>query len=470
MRWPLLLAGLALLAGIPGGALAQVPSTGPSGLHLSYADNPPTSTWVTFTGPPAAEAYVSFGPVGESRAEVEAHGSPNPGSERLVYTALMRDMRPGTRYEYQAVLGEQASETRTFTTAPDPGNHEPLTITMYADHGTPLPFRDDRADGQAPVEVMELARQLDPNVHLLAGDIAYVEGDARGWDRHFDLVAPLQSRVPTMAVPGNHERERNTGFLNYDNHLTMPNASDGRWWTAQVGSVLFVGTNTETACAESPRPSTRPGNGSNCEYTESNEPEPTQLAFLEEALARAANDTSVRWTVVLGHNAVYSSGSHGSTQGLVEHWAPVFERYGVDLVLQGHDHVYERTEPIRAGEPSPNGTVYITNGAAGSGTYSWQDEQPPDWSAARDNDHYGVLALDFTTDGIGGRYVTLEDGVIDRFSLNDTPDGVTYHEQTDRPAGNDTGTPESTPSAGPLALLATATLAAWLLGRSRREP
>jgi hypothetical protein len=55
------------------------------------------------------------------------------------------------------------------------------------------------------------------------------------------------------------------------------------------------------------------------------------------------------------HHPAYSAGYHGSNKDVQETWVPIFERYDVDLVLSGHDHDYQRTEPIQ-------GVTYIVSG------------------------------------------------------------------------------------------------------------
>ena len=74
------------------------------------------------------------------------------------------------------------------------------------------------------------------------------------------------------------------------------------------------------------------------------------------------------------HRAIYSaSSSHGPADDLQAAWAPLYDAHHVDLVLNGHDHDYERTWPIRAGQVCPStavGTVYIVAGAAGASLYN----------------------------------------------------------------------------------------------------
>lgn len=77
-----------------------------------------------------------------------------------------------------------------------------------------------------------------------------------------------------------------------------------------------------------------------------------QLLWLERELAAS----TAYWKVVVGHHPVYSGGSHGNTRLLVERLPPIFERHGVQLYLNGHDHDLQH---IRRG-----GTDYFTSGAA----------------------------------------------------------------------------------------------------------
>lgn len=70
--------------------------------------------------------------------------------------------------------------------------------------------------------------------------------------------------------------------------------------------------------------------------------EPEQVAWLEKTLAAASED----WVIVIEHHPLYSSGlTHGSDERLRSALEPLFVKYGVDLVLTGHDHLYERSKP-----------------------------------------------------------------------------------------------------------------------------
>ena len=81
----------------------------------------------------------------------------------------------------------------------------------------------------------------------------------------------------------------------------------------------------------------------------------TQAAWLENSL----RDSKAIWKIAVFHHPIYSSGkTHGSDLGLRKQLEPLFTRYGVNVALSGHDHIYERTKPQQ-------GVRYFVSGAAG---------------------------------------------------------------------------------------------------------
>lgn len=163
---------------------------------------------------------------------------------------------------------------------------------------------------------------------LLLGDLVYPSGDPDRLDE--TVFAPfgavLDQGSDLLAILGNHDvvEGRDDEMLSM---LGMP----GRWWSRTYGPVLVVGLD-----------STRPD-------------DPDQLAFLEETLS--ASDAT--WKIVALHHAPYSAGYQGSSEAVRAAFVPLFERYGVQLVISGHDHDYQRSDVI-------NGVTYVVSGA-GSG-------------------------------------------------------------------------------------------------------
>jgi hypothetical protein len=159
---------------------------------------------------------------------------------------------------------------------------------------------------------------------LLLGDNVYPSGDpAQLPDTVFGPFAPLLDEgADLLAILGNHDAPHGDAQLAA---VGMP----GRWWAERQADVLLVGLDSNHAN------------------------DPDQLAFLERTL----RDTTATWKIVAVHHPPYSAGYQGSNKASRAAFTPLFERYGVQLVLSGHDHDYQRSKVI-------NGVTYVVTGAA----------------------------------------------------------------------------------------------------------
>jgi Calcineurin-like phosphoesterase len=110
-----------------------------------------------------------------------------------------------------------------------------------------------------------------------------------------------------------------------------------------------------------------------------------QTRWLRSTLSVLRSDPAVDFiVVVLFHHCAYCTcTTHYCEGGVQQFWTPLFDKYNVDLVINGHNHVYERTDPIIAGNPTTTaaigatvtpatqGTTYITAGGAGKSLYAF---------------------------------------------------------------------------------------------------
>ncbi len=187
--------------------------------------------------------------------------------------------------------------------------------------------------------------------------------------KSLDVIQDYKFNVPYMTSSGNHEPSSpyshyimsDINYAGYD--------YKGGYYSYDYGYAHFVVLNTNTVNDE-------------------------QINWLKDDLDKAAN---AKWKIVTMHISPYSSGDHSNkteNQNIVEKFTPVFSEKHVDLVLQAHDHTYNKTLPYKwdaAGyttskdtlgevvnlEPekeavnditydkNPNGTYYVTTGAAG---------------------------------------------------------------------------------------------------------
>lgn len=212
----------------------------------------------------------------------------------------------------------------THTVAYRPFRQTPeLHVAVAGDIGD----SGSRLDSTA-TEIARLGKRQPYQVLLLLGDNVYPSGDPAELPATvFRPFAPVLRQAELLAILGNHDVK--------DDHGPAQMAAlgmNGRWWSREYGDVLIVGL-------------------------DSNHPhDPSQRAFLERRLA----SSSARWKIVALHHPPYSAGYQGSSEEARRIFSPVFERFGVQLVLSGHDHDYQRSKRIR-------GVTYVVSGAA-SGT------------------------------------------------------------------------------------------------------
>jgi tartrate-resistant acid phosphatase type 5 len=120
-------------------------------------------------------------------------------------------------------------------------------------------------------------------------------------------------------------------------------------------------------------------------------------------LQSALGDSTATYKVVVFHHPVYSSAEHGSTAWM--QWP--FAEWGATLVLNGHDHVYERI--IKDGLP------YIVDGAGGQSLYNFKT--PVDGSQVRYNCDFGALLVDATDQAMTLRFITVQSALVDTYTI-----------------------------------------------------
>lgn len=290
---------------------------------------------------------------------------------RSQWIARLANLEPSTIYCYRVVDAEDQepwTEWTGFRTAPTTG--EPVVLTVLGDLGENTEDQND---------LMGIMETLPAQALLLTGDIAYPEGTLHDFEDHyFGVYASIMGKVPFFPVSGNHDHTDDT----FRKVMSLPEnggpEADEGWYSFDWGDVHIVGLDTERV-------------GS------------TQAAWLEQDLAA---HTDAPWTIVMLHRPPYSSGEHGDTASVKQWFVPIFERAGVDLVLAGHDHNYERFEP-------KNGVVYLVTGGGGRGT------RPVDPGAdtAYAEDVIHLVHLTATPTELTGWAIDAVGGVFDTFRI-----------------------------------------------------
>jgi hypothetical protein len=315
---------------------------------------------------------------------------------------LFEGLTPRTKYLYRVGDGTHWSEWVTFQTASDKA--EPFSFVYLGDAQNSIKAHWSR--------VIRAAYSTAPDARFIihAGDLVDRGTDDALWGEWFQAGGWIHAMVPSLPSPGNHEYEKSRDEQSGD---ATPRIT--AHWRAQFA----LPTNGPKGLEETAYYVDY--QGVRVISLNSNEHLEEQAEWLRQVLGQ----NPCRWTVVTFHHPVYSSAKERDNARLRKLWQPVFDRYHVDLVLQGHDHTYARTgvqtassEDSNGSSPDPSaGTVYL-NSVAGPKQYRL-DRKPEQRRTAEGTQlfqivtvHGDILRLEART-ALGELY--------DAFELNKRP-------------------------------------------------
>ncbi len=262
------------------------------------------------------------------------------------------------------------SQTTELTESLDP---PALRLAVAGDVGTGGP-----AEYQTAAIMDTLDQQAEFDALILLGDNVYDNGDASQLrTKVFEPFAPvLDGDTDLLAVLGNHDVDDGYGDAQAA-ALGMPS----RWYATQTETTTIIALDSNKATDE------------------------TQRAWLRSTLT----DTVTPWTIVIMHHPAYSAGWHGSDGDVQANFVPLFEEYGVDLVLSGHDHDYQRSKEI-------NGVTYVVTGAGAKLRATGEEEfTAVSWST------HNFVDLAIFPDRIEAQAVDHDGHAIDTFTIRLSP-------------------------------------------------
>ncbi|WP_405614219.1 fibronectin type III domain-containing protein [Streptomyces sp. NBC_00076] len=382
-------------ADTPAAATVDGALVAPFGRHLAYGNDASTEMTVSWQVPVAVKKpFIRIGahPWDLSRkieAEVRTLYTPAgvgaSGNHTQYYVhAKLTHLKPGRTYYYG--VGHQGFDPAephllgtlgTFTTAP--AHKKPFTFTAFGDQGVSYHALANDA----------LILGQNPAFHLHAGDIAYGDPtgqgqasdtgfDSRTWDQFLAQTESVAKSVPWMVSYGNHDMEAwysPNGYGGEEARFTLPDNGPDKANLPGVysfvhGNTAIISLDPNDVSFEIPANLGISGG--------------TQTKWLEAQLKKYRASQDIDFVVVFFHHCAYcTSTSHASEGGVRQEWVPLFEKYTVDLVINGHNHQYERTDVIKAGAvtkklpiggtayPETDGVVYVTAGAAGRSLYAF---------------------------------------------------------------------------------------------------
>ncbi|MRG43818.1 metallophosphoesterase [Chitinophaga sp. SYP-B3965] len=322
----------------------------PKGIHLSWnGGNTSTTIGITWLNDP--EAVVLFGT--DSNHLNKKARPQSPGKTTL------HKLKPATRYYYKV----GASAIYSFKTAPPLGDKKEIVIGVWSDtqnNGGNYNFEQtDTIIGQMRKHAFDFT--------LHTGDIVENGSVEKSWNNFFDIAEPLNANYPFMSVTGNHDvinKDTDSNFQKpfpiFYNLFNLPR--DQLNYSYDYGNTHFVAVNSGYA------------QGAEKKGAVLLDVNSADYQWLEADLAKAKKNKKICWTIVYCHYPLYAFGV-SRIPTWHEHLQGLLDKYGVDLCLSGHRHVYERHTAVfdsHIWEPrdqhvydNPVGTVYITNGSAG---------------------------------------------------------------------------------------------------------
>ena len=257
----------------------------------------------------------------------------------IQFEATVTKLQPDTRYHYAIYDGDKrltpADQPFTFRTHPEPGTKRDAYIWVVGDSGT-----GDKNQKQVHQALIDFNKKnnLTLDLYLHVGDMAYTKGKDNEFQKNFFAIyqSTLRNTVcwPSM---GNHEGATSNGKTGtgpyYDAYITPTKAEAGgvpsgneSYYSFDYGRIHFVVLNSHDL---------------------DRRPAATMAQWLREDLAKTS-PKKTDWIIAYWHHPPYTKGSHDSDKEhqlieMREHIMPILESNGVDLVLTGHSHIYERS-------------------------------------------------------------------------------------------------------------------------------
>ncbi|TWT65755.1 purple acid phosphatase family protein [Crateriforma conspicua] len=320
------------------------PSAVPDRICLSMTETPATAMAITWRTDAKTSATIAQYAVAQDGPDFVDDAITVQGTFSRLETDLgtavyhevvLADLIPQTKYLYRVGDGVNWSEWSEFQTAARTA--QPFSFVYFGDAQNDIKSHWSRVVRNAFRDAPRAA------FFLHAGDlINRAESDAE-WGQWFGASGFIHRMLPAVAVPGNHEMVKQEDESGSTRRLS-------RHWKP----TFAFPTNGPESLAES------------CYYVDyqgvrlvclnSNEQQAEQVAWLEQVLSEAPG-----WKIVTHHHPIYSASKGRDNPELRDLWQPIYDKHGVDLVLQGHDHTYARSRMMRFQDNAPENTA-VNNG------------------------------------------------------------------------------------------------------------
>ncbi len=304
--------------------------------------------------------------------------------------SVLTGLEPGRTYPYAISLGDRTLAQDGLRTNKRAG--EPFTFIVFGD------------SGKGTKEQYLLAAQMiaaQPDFVLHTGDLIYSRGERRNYrDRFFVPYRELLRRVNFWPSIGNHDVFEPIEESPYFEVFELPENGPSElplehnyWFDYASARIAIIDTELDEATLRD-----------------------VVAPWLQGVLAEA--DTL--WRFVVFHRPPYTAGAHLPSEEVQRAIAPVLESTGVDVVFNGHEHMYERTHPIRDGKRAEDGhgVVYVVSGAGGAMLYEALplDQRPP-YLAALHNEVHSFTHVSVSGSEFVLKQIAIDGEILDRWTL-----------------------------------------------------
>lgn len=313
------------------------PGSRPDRIVLNAGPNVATSQIITWrTSTKMKKGYVQIrtgnGKIRNVKQRTTTTSKPsNRSYKALHHTATVWKLRPGTVYRYRVGAKGKRSPWMSFRTAP---NTQSWSLVSVGDTQLGSKAWLQKVFGRA----FKGAPRASAIVQL--GDMVEDPRRDNDWGSVLEAFGRRLSRINLFYTPGNHEqcllkRCSAPSKTAYRAHFEFANngvrGQTQDWYYSDINNVRIVSLNSFG-------------------------PLTTQRAFLDKALSTSKKT----WNIVMFHAPVFSGAKDRSNSAMRKAWLPTLEKYDVDLVLSGHDHVYSRGH-LNGNPDGPQYAIQVTS-------------------------------------------------------------------------------------------------------------